>query len=83
MKLKTWRLRANLTQDEAAEMLGIEQAAVSLYESGKRGVSLARALRIESRTGGMVRAEHLPLTERARDSIRLLRRLTRGSAKAG
>jgi transcriptional regulator with XRE-family HTH domain len=35
MKLRTWRLRQGLTQEELAEVLGTARASVNRYENGR------------------------------------------------
>lgn len=50
-KLKNWRLQNALTQEEAAELLGCSQPALSQYELGERKPEGAIAESIRYRTG--------------------------------
>lgn len=45
-EIKKLRKRANMTQQELAEMIGVKQAAISLYENGKRKVDIKTAQKI-------------------------------------
>lgn len=52
--LRTYRLRTGITATDLAARLGVSKATVSRLESGKQGISLSLALRIEHATGGTV-----------------------------
>ena len=47
-RVREWRSKRGLTQAELARAAGITQAALSNYETGKRGLTLAFALRLSS-----------------------------------
>lgn len=46
MKLKVWRVRAEMTQEEAAGRLGISQVSYSNIEAGRIRVSLKNLLKL-------------------------------------
>jgi transcriptional regulator with XRE-family HTH domain len=45
-RIRRWRQLASMTQAELAEAVGVTQATLSHYETGKRDVSVATLLRI-------------------------------------
>ena len=45
------RLKHNMTQEELAEKSGIKQSVISLYESGKRRISLRAAIKLGKALG--------------------------------
>jgi transcriptional regulator with XRE-family HTH domain len=49
--LRAWRYKRNLTQRDAAEKLGMSQSSVSMFESGLRDLSEARAKRVAKMVG--------------------------------
>lgn len=49
--LRRWRERKGLSQETAAEKLGVRQATLSRYESGARAPRLPEALRIRDVAG--------------------------------
>lgn len=61
---------------------GTSQGTISRLVQGKRKASLGLALRIERGTGGLVRAEDLPMTRSARKDLRLMRSAVRESSAA-
>ncbi|CCY58281.1 transcriptional regulator XRE family [Clostridium sp. CAG:632] len=44
--IKKLRKRANMTQHELAELIGVKQATISLYETGKRKIDINTAQKI-------------------------------------
>ena len=52
--LRTWRKGRDLTQDEAAKMLGVDQPTLSHFERGTRVPDIHQALTIERVTLGVV-----------------------------
>lgn len=57
--LKEYIENENLSPSAWAEKVGIPQPVISRFLAGKRGLSLATALRIQEVTGGKVRVEDL------------------------
>jgi transcriptional regulator with XRE-family HTH domain len=55
--LRAWRDGRGLSQQEAAELLGVSQASVSDYERGVKSPDVDRALRIAETTDGSVPVE--------------------------
>lgn len=55
--LHGWRTGRELTQKQAAELLGVSQASLSDYERGVKSPDVDRALRIAEITGGAVPVE--------------------------
>ena len=53
-RLRQWR--GKRTQQEVAELLGVEQGRLSKLEAGKRVPGLALALKIQALTGGLIPA---------------------------
>ena len=49
--LKAWRVKADLTQDELAAMVGVTGAQISMLERRKRGTSVDVASRIADLAG--------------------------------
>lgn len=49
--LKAWRDGRGLTQEAAAEELGLNEPTLSRYENGRRTPSLARAAKLSEKTG--------------------------------
>ncbi|MFJ5538575.1 transcriptional regulator [Vreelandella titanicae] len=47
------------TQERTAEALGVKQASVSGWASGKHGISELHAIKAEKATGGAVKASEL------------------------
>ncbi|WP_081284778.1 helix-turn-helix domain-containing protein [Chromobacterium subtsugae] len=45
-KLRNWREQQRLTQKEAADRFGSDQASVSLWESGARGIPKSKLERV-------------------------------------
>lgn len=64
MTFKEWRQQEGLTQEAAAERLGVHKAHVSRLERGERAPSLARAALIEKVTKGAVTMADLARTAR-------------------
>ncbi len=44
--IKKLRKRAKMTQHELAELIGVKQATISLYETGKRKIDINTAQKI-------------------------------------
>lgn len=55
--LRQWRDARGLNQSDAADALGLSQAALSDYENGRKSPSVDRALRIAELTEGAVPVE--------------------------
>lgn len=55
-KLRDWRKRLGITQEEAAHILGITQNRVSMFERGKVAPNRKNALRIERLSKGEIPA---------------------------
>lgn len=49
--LKTWRENQGLTQEKAAEQLGLTEPTLSRYETGARMPSLTQAAKLSEKTG--------------------------------
>lgn len=49
--LRLWRERAALSQEEAADRLGLDFSQWSRWETGRRAVPAARVLAVEALTG--------------------------------
>lgn len=49
--LKAWRSDRQLTQEQAAELLGLKEPTLSRYETGARIPSLAQAAKLSEKTG--------------------------------
>ena len=49
--LKIWRTGHKLTQQEAADELGLKKPTLSRYETGTRTPSLAQAAKLSEKTG--------------------------------
>ncbi len=49
--LKTWRESRSLTQESAAEALGLKKPTLSRYETRTRTPSLSEAARLSEKTG--------------------------------
>ena len=55
--LRKWRTKHGLTFTAAAAMLGVSQATVSDWESGKKVPKLASAVAVDKKTDGAVPAD--------------------------
>ena len=71
VQLKEWRDRAQLSQAQLAEQVGVTQSAVSLWESGgriklNRLSRLIEALGLTETESGLLRLEVIALYEAAR-----------------
>lgn len=49
-RLKGWRTAKNISQREAGELVGVEQATWSDWESGKKSLSVPSAIRVSAAT---------------------------------
>jgi len=74
MKLRRFLAESPLTQAALASRAGLDQSTVSRIAAGKKNASLAVALKIEQASGGLVRAEELPISQATRKALRLVRR---------
>lgn len=60
MKLKDWRTREGLSQQDVADMINVERSTISRYEiTGDRTPSLKVAQKIIKLTGGWVTLDDL------------------------
>jgi len=73
MSLQSYREEMGLEQQELAEVIGTSPSTVCRLESGTLTASLGLALEIERRTGGKVKAEHLPLSKGVAEDVRRYR----------
>lgn len=62
--LRTWRKANGLTQTQLGAAIGVGVAQVCMIENGKRGTSIATAVKIDKLTGGAVPLESLLPTAR-------------------
>ena len=60
------------TQDRLALAARTTQGTISRLAQRKRKASLGLVLRIEAATGGLVKAEDIPMTRRARADLKLI-----------
>jgi transcriptional regulator with XRE-family HTH domain len=51
LELRNWRKKVNLTQADAARLLGVTAAQISRYEAGKRQIAPERVVKFEKITG--------------------------------
>lgn len=59
-KIKEYRRKANLTQEELGVKIGMSQEAVAQYESGSRTPNIFIALRISKALGASLESIFVP-----------------------
>ncbi len=57
--LRRYRKAASMSLDDLAQRLGVSAATISRIETGRQGVSLALAVRIERETEGIITPSEL------------------------
>jgi DNA-binding XRE family transcriptional regulator len=68
--LIAWRRERNLSQDAAAERMGVAQATWAQWETERKEPELGSAVAIQALTGGRVRANRWPSAVRALDTMK-------------
>ncbi len=61
------------TEERLAAAVGVDQSTVNRLRRRQRRAGLGLALRIEAATGGLVRAEDLPMSKEARRDLAQVR----------
>ena len=73
VKLDRLFLRTEWTEERLARAALMDQSTVNRLRRNKRVAGLGLALRIESATGGLVKAEHVPMSPSSRRDLRAIR----------
>ena len=73
MRITDFLKQPGWTQERLAGQARTTQGTISHLRMGTRKASLALALRIERATSGMVMAEEVPMTRKARGDLRTVR----------
>jgi transcriptional regulator with XRE-family HTH domain len=73
MTLSDWLRTQGWTQEQLAQAVGCEQATVSRIAAGKVSISLHLALKVQQVTDGQVLAETLPISQKSREALSILR----------
>lgn len=66
-------LISEMTEERLAELASTHQSTINRLRRRKAKADLELALRIETATAGIVRAEALPITSRCRSMLKLIR----------
>ena len=81
LRLEGWTEEKLAAEIRRGGLSGTSQSTINRLRRKTRRASLELSLAIEAATGGLVRAEHLPLSRRTRRALRGVRELSNLTSK--